>query len=95
MEKIVLFSTDGSHANSLPLDIYEKTKEAIVEVFLGLPIATYAEIEQKVKLNLTGKIEGDISEYVKLVVPDLEVRSFIEKIPGSNPVQYQLKLFHC
>lgn len=91
---LTLHPTNGT-GSMLPIALYEMTKQAIVEVFLFKSTATLEEITAMVKKSLQGKTEAEIVSIIPIVNLDLEARDYIEPIPKTDPVQFQLKLIRC
>ncbi len=79
----------------LPLATYEMAKQAIMEVFLVKSRPSLEEIISSVTKSLLGKTTTTITTLVPIMVYDLEVRKYIEQVPNTTPLQFQLRLIRC
>ncbi|HFA49741.1 MAG TPA: hypothetical protein ENJ95_12095 [Bacteroidetes bacterium] len=94
-DKILTLHPEGQPGAMLLLHEYEMAKEAIVEFFLIKPTGTVEEINTSAANKLGGKIKGEINPFLTSVRLDMEARDYIEKVPGSDPTEYRLKLIRC
>ncbi len=94
-DKILTLHPEGKPGKLLLLHDYELAKEAIVEFFLMKSTGTIEEINASAANKLSGKIEGEMNPLLSSVSLDMETRDFIERVPGSEPTEYRLKLIRC
>ena len=95
MDHILLLRTDGQPGTTMLMDTYNNLRDTIIEGFLFVPIAGEKEIIESVSKKLGNDFEGDIAELVATIIPDLIANSYIEQVPKSERVQYQLKMIVC
>ena len=95
MDQIILLRTDGKPGTKMDLDTYNNLKDTIIEGFLFVPVAKEQEIVNAVTKKLGNQFDGDITAHVAAILPDLLAHSYIEEVPNSDTVQYQLKMIVC
>ncbi len=94
-DKILTIHPEGKPGKLLSLHDYELAKEAVVEFFLMKSTGTVEEINASAADNLSGKTAAEINPLLSATIPDMEARDYIERVPGSDPVEYRLKLIRC
>jgi hypothetical protein len=70
---------------------YEIIRDAIVSVLSARREVAFRDLPEAVGERLRQPFDGSIPWYTTTVKLDMEVRSVIERIPGSKPQRLRLK----